>query len=172
MRERKLLMEKISNLGCTEHQEIYKILHEGGINYSENNNGIFFNLTTVAAEVLDKIEAFVAYCYENKSELDEYDKKLNECKYLNNINNIVKPNTFHSGINEPIDSKERFKEMFETVDKTAVVRDFIDKINTNIEKVSHKRAGTKYAMAKKKYMKRATVDFEVQDDLEQEDYLS
>ena len=170
MREKKILMEKISKLGSMEHQEIYKILQTGGVSYSENNNGIFFNLTTMPCNLLEEIETFVNYCYENKPDLDEYDKKLNECKYLNNIDNIVKPIGLHSVINEPLRNKDRLNDLFDVVDKTNIVKEFIEKLNTNIEKSTHKRTGTKYAMAKKKYMKRATTEFDLDDDLDIEEY--
>jgi hypothetical protein len=172
MRERKSLMDKISKLGETEHQEIYKILQTNGINYTQNNNGVFFNLTTLSDEVFKEIEKFVFYCHENKVELDEYDQKLNECKYMNNINQIVKnpKNVYFSSINEPITKKERIQELFEEVDKTNIVKDFVEKINTNVEKAILKRSGTKYAMAKKKFLRKLQNDIDIQDELELEDY--
>lgn len=173
MRERKSLMEKIAKLGETEHQEIYKILKTNDVNYTQNNNGIFFNLTTLSDDVFKQIEKFVFYCHENKVELDEYDQKLNECKYMNNINQILK-NPKHlyysSSINEPMTKKERIKELFEDIDKSNIVKDFVEKMNTNVERVILKRTGTKYAMAKKRFLRKVPNDSEIYDELEVESY--
>jgi hypothetical protein len=168
---RRHVSEKINSLGNTEHLEIYKILEENGIGYSENNNGIFFNLTTLDPSVFKRIEDFVNYCYTNKIQLDEYDKKLNECKYRNNIDKIVKVSTFQSSINEPLDKKERWKELVESVDKTEAVREFIQKIHTTVEKHSTKRSGTRYLLAKKKFSKKTVTETDVRDDLVEEDYI-
>jgi hypothetical protein len=79
-RERQLLMQRVQELGSTEHEEIYNIIQKHGVGFMENNNGLFVNLSSVSDEVLRKIQEFVAFCMANKSSLDEYDKNLNECK--------------------------------------------------------------------------------------------
>lgn len=175
LREKKGLMDKISRLGATEHEEIYKILCENKINFTENKNGIFFNLKNVDGEIFDKINKFVDYCFENKPELDEYDQKINECKYKNSLNNVFQRPTssygmLHSSIKEPITKKERFKELIEAVDKTDIVKDFIEKIHTSIDRVVHRKTGTKFTMARKKFMKKTLYDTDVHDELFMEEY--
>jgi hypothetical protein len=162
-------MDRIANLGTTEHLEIYKIIQSMSVSYSENNNGIFFNLTTLPEEVIKQIDDFVNYCYENKTELDEYDQKLNECKYRNNIN-IINNVAYTSSINEPIDKKEKWKELIESIDKTHIVKTFIDKISNNMEKHSSKRGGTKFLIARKKYSKKMGFEIDLNDNLYQETY--
>lgn len=168
---KKQLMTKISNLGPTEHFEIYKILQQNGVAYSENKNGVFFNLSAMPEALLKEIEAFVSYCYENISELEEYNKMLNECKFRNNINNIVSA-PLTSGINEPITKKERIRELMDMTDKTHVIRDFVEKLNTNVEKTIVKKVGTKYTMARKRFAKKVTSDIDLKDDLDFEEYVS
>jgi hypothetical protein len=172
MSDRRRLMEQINNLGPTEHMEIFKIIKETNTAHSENINGVFFNLTTLTPDLIAQIEKFVNYCYENKEALDEYDKQLNECKYRNNITNIVRSqHTYYStSINEPIDKKNGWKEMFDAVDKSNVVRDFIEKLNNNHEKQIAKRIGSKYIMARKKFAKRNVIELDCKDDLCTEAY--
>ena len=79
-RLRRTLIRRTQELGPTEHGEIFKILTFHGIDHTQNSNGIFVNLSRVPDEVLDKVQRFVEYCVENKHDLDEYDKRLNECK--------------------------------------------------------------------------------------------
>lgn len=164
-REKKNLGEKISNLGGMEHMEILKILKNHHISFSENKNGVFFNLTTLPEEVFTAIETFVSYCYENKEQLDEYDKRLNECKYRNNINNMVRIPTYQTSINEPLEKNVKWKELIESVDKENTLRDFIVKLSTHTEKVMNKRSATKFTMAKKKFIKKNTTDNELRDEL-------
>lgn len=168
-RMKRQLMDKINMLGCTEHHEIYQIIQGDGINYSENTNGVFFNLTTIPEPTFSKIETFVNYCYENKIELDEYDKKLSECKFRNSITTF-NSNTIQSSINEPIDKKERWRELMEVADKSSLVKEFVDKLSCNTEKHLNKRVGTRFAMARKKYAKRSPKDIEYKDELTLDNY--
>ena len=84
IRERKLLMQRIQDLGATEHEEIFKMLSARDVDHTRNSNGIFVNLSAVSDDLLGEISRFVAFCMENKSSLDEYDKRLNECKFNQN----------------------------------------------------------------------------------------
>jgi hypothetical protein len=82
-RMRRLLLDKINDFTSTEHEEIFKIIKEfynNDCTYTENSNGIFFNMNTFPNNLLIKIENFVIFCNDNNKKLDEYDKKLKECK--------------------------------------------------------------------------------------------
>jgi hypothetical protein len=171
VREKRHLLEKINSLGFTEHLEIYKIIQSMNVVCSENNNGVFFNLTTLSNDTLQQIEDFVNYCHSNKVELDEYDQKLNECKYRNNIN-IIKNVSYTSSFNEPIDKKERWKELMETVDKTSIVKEFVEKLNNSVDKQHSRKGGTKFLMARKKYAKRYNNECDLKDELEKDPYQS
>ena len=98
MMSNKMLYEQIHNLGETEHSEIFKILQKGHVPYTENQNGVFFDLKTIDANVVQDIINFVVYCTENKVKLDEYDQKINECKYRNNIGWIHDGYMMSSGV--------------------------------------------------------------------------
>ena len=89
MRQRKMLMRRTQELGPTEHEEIFKILTTHGVDHSQNNNGVFVNLTRVPDVVLDEINVFVDFCFENKHQLDEYDKRLNEYKINHNYTGLM-----------------------------------------------------------------------------------
>lgn len=79
-RVRKLILDKVRLLGPTEHKEIFSLLQAHGIAFSSNSNGVFINLSTVPDDVLGTVKAFVDYCAMNKTGLDEYEKRLQECK--------------------------------------------------------------------------------------------
>lgn len=79
VRERRLLIERISELGSTEHEEIFKIICDGGCaDHSRNNNGVFVDATRLSDETIHSISEFVDFCITNRASLDEYDKRLIE----------------------------------------------------------------------------------------------
>jgi hypothetical protein len=79
-RARKALAEKIKSLGKTEHDELLRILKGHLVPYTQNNNGVFINMSAVSDEVLSKMAGFVDFCLSNMQELNDYDKRLNDCK--------------------------------------------------------------------------------------------
>jgi hypothetical protein len=180
-KERKMLFDKINRLSSTEHEEIFRIISSHAVNMSKNKNGIFFNLTTVPNDIIIQIDNFVNYCLSNQESLDEYDKKLNECK-LNNkyarnydyvnmnlkLENIVcgaKDNTVNDGW--------KVKQL--DVKTTQRITYLIDKIQEDREKLHTKRLNTKFINAKKRYSKRVVsekkFDSEIVAELEVEPYL-
>jgi hypothetical protein len=82
LRERKLLMQKVQELGTTEHEEIFKILKMRDVEHSINKNGVFVNLTHMSDDVFHMLNNFVNFCIDNKSTLDEYDKAIIDRKLL------------------------------------------------------------------------------------------
>jgi hypothetical protein len=175
-KEKKNLLLDINTLSKTEHDEIYRILlNENKITFSKNKNGVFFNLSNIDDDLFVKLENFVQYCMNNKKDLDDYDKKINECK-LNGghkYNNIIQLNLN----NLPKDLMEESKEDWSTtVDSKSIQRlsNYIERIMDSKDKTC-KRTNVKFNNAKKKYAKRVIqdkkFDAKVLKDLEIEDYL-
>ena len=81
-RMRKQVIERINCLTPTEHEEIFAIIQRQApdVIFTRNSNGVFFNFALLPDDIIHAIDAFVGFCIENKRELDEYDKRLNECK--------------------------------------------------------------------------------------------
>ncbi len=159
MMMRKRLMEKVNELGATEHMEIYKIIVEQKVPTTENNNGVFFNLTTLSKETFDRIEEFVQYCFDNKKELDRYDQKLHECKYYNKL--CTSPVIPNYGVNEPKSKSDCLKDVIEQMDdsKKDIIKEFVVKLNSSFDKPSAKRVLSKFMLAKKRFMKKTFVEF-------------
>ena len=79
-RSRKALVEKIKALGQTEHDELLRILKSHDVPYTQNSNGVFINISAVSDAAIGQLDDFVKFCMSNMQELDDYDKRLNECK--------------------------------------------------------------------------------------------
>lgn len=170
---RKSLMEKITALGSTEHTEIFRILKKYNVPHTQNNNGIFVNITSVPEEILKEVHDFVSYCSLNNKELEDYDKKLNQCKLYQNLDCMLDPREvdiednldtkadIDDNVQTPYvkvcDDKEEIKVVTEDrkVDARAYQRinmDLFDSAETRRTQVPN----TKFSMAKKKYSKKTT----------------
>lgn len=85
--KKKNIINIIDKFGKSEHLEILKIIKKyDNIKYTENNNGIFFNLNSVPENVLLEIEKFVTY-YLIKKDYLKQEKTKQE-----NIKKIIKSN--------------------------------------------------------------------------------
>jgi hypothetical protein len=61
----KILRDSISELGLVENIEIFKILQKNNVKYTENNNGIFINMTKLSQKTIDDLEAFLIFIKNN-----------------------------------------------------------------------------------------------------------
>ena len=66
--QRKQVLDDIKNQGLTkvEYEELFRIIKRNEIEYSENSNGIFFDLTIVPDIVIEKIISFLQFCKEQR----------------------------------------------------------------------------------------------------------
>jgi hypothetical protein len=158
---KKVLFEKINSLSSTEHEEIYRIITSHDINTSKNKNGVFFNLSSVSDDVIAAIETFVNYCLSNKHELDEYDKRLNECKLNNKYTDIMKMNIKLEDLSE-LEQKAKVKDDWSKVklDNRSSLRfnTLVHKMSEDRERLHMKRLNSKFVNAKKKYSRRVLTD--------------
>jgi hypothetical protein len=173
-RDKKHLIEKIGLLSQTEHDEIFKIIQMGhqdlgcDTTYTQNNNGIFINITNANNDVMRKVDDFVDFCLKNKDELDEYDKRINECKLRNDytgimgniMNNNVECDVKSSSLAEVIsqekatlinEKKEDFEKLVLESKKNEKLSAFVNMLEDNIEHVHKKKGNMKYINAKKKF---------------------
>jgi hypothetical protein len=78
LNDKKAIMTRINNLKHKKYYiEIYKIIKDNNVLYSQNNNGIFINLTNIEDDILDKIVKYLNYIESRNSEIDsEFYKKI------------------------------------------------------------------------------------------------
>ena len=68
---RKLFLEALKGLTKAEYIEIIRILQRYDAPYSENDNGIFFNVTNLSQEVFNALEIFMNFTHTNRKHLAE-----------------------------------------------------------------------------------------------------
>jgi hypothetical protein len=66
--QRKQVLDDIKNQGLTkeEYEELFRIIKRNNIEYSENSNGIFFDLNTISHDIIEKIIEFLQFCKEQR----------------------------------------------------------------------------------------------------------
>ena len=183
-KQRRSILEKINSLSSTEHEEILKIVKRHGISFSQNKNGIFFNLSNLDYQILYEIDMFVTYCISNKKELDEYDKIINECKLSNRIDGVMPAISTSLGEMSRLSGRESEKEgAIESraswnkykVDAATIEKfvRFAEKVASDKEKGCKKKMNVKFNNAKKRFAKKSErkIDPDMKDVLMEEPYI-
>ena len=76
--DRRFLIKRISDVSDKEcYQELFKLVLNENIEYTKNKNGIFFNITSLNDEMLNKIDHILS-CHE---------RKISKNKFINVYNN-------------------------------------------------------------------------------------
>lgn len=165
---RKQLFNRISNLSSTEHEEIFKIIKRHDLTYSQNKNGIFFNLSAFPNHVIDEIDKMVDFCMSQKDELDEYDIKMNECKMNNSVQRMDIKQHF-----EETEKQKAFQvvSVQEKLSEASMEKlsNFVDKLQQDRDKIGKKKTNMSFLNAKKKFMKKSgerKIEKDLQEELE------
>ena len=69
------LRNKIEKMNLIHHVKIFQIVKNHGIDYSENRNGIFFNMNLFNDDCINDINEYIKYVYKQEDKLDK-DEKL------------------------------------------------------------------------------------------------
>jgi len=88
---RKQLIKEISKLKKVEHIEIFKIFKKDNIKYTENNNGIFINISKIPDITLRKVKKFLLFYNKNNKQLNDYTTKRQqlEIDYFSNKDKFI-----------------------------------------------------------------------------------
>jgi dsDNA-specific endonuclease/ATPase MutS2 len=78
--ERKQLFENMKLLVKPEQEEIYRILRKMKETYSENSNGIFFDLSTVSEPTFEQIREYLNFCLKTRQEHEVRLKELDDIR--------------------------------------------------------------------------------------------
>jgi hypothetical protein len=59
---RRRFLEELKGLTKTEHSKVFQILRETDSEFSENSNGIFFDVAKVSDETFRKLQGYMEFC--------------------------------------------------------------------------------------------------------------
>ena len=65
---RKQLLTDLKILSKTEALKMFEILKQHKVEYSENSNGVFFDLTKISAEVFGELNSYMEFCKKVRDE--------------------------------------------------------------------------------------------------------
>ena len=74
--QRKEFCKEMNTLSKPELEELYRILRREGGAYSENSNGIFFDVASLPASVFESLLKFLQFCKSNAKDLEERSKLI------------------------------------------------------------------------------------------------
>lgn len=152
----KRVVNAIRELSQTEIDELFKLLHKDQCMYTQNNNGIFFNLSWVSEETMVKIEQFIEFCHQSTKELVKYETL---CDVLNhNLYDTVK--------NEESDKQGKILKMKPKKDIAEEAE--MEKKSIVSAKIS---SSMKFYLLKKKFSKPILMMTNYENDLMTEEYI-
>ncbi len=79
--EKTLFIERLAILSKSEYHEMFRILKRANEPYSENTNGVFFNLNEISKDTFEKMNNYMSFCIENRNEQDERLKTMEALRH-------------------------------------------------------------------------------------------
>ena len=73
-------LNALKQLGEPEYLEILRLLQKKNIHYSENANGVFFDIAALDQETFNSLEQFIEFVKKNRTELSERETLINSFK--------------------------------------------------------------------------------------------
>lgn len=83
--DRKSLFDNIKILDMPEQEEIFRIIRKTKESYTENSNGIFFDLSTISDETFNLIKEYINFCLKTRHEHDLRLKELENIRIQNEL---------------------------------------------------------------------------------------
>jgi hypothetical protein len=74
--ERKHVLQEMKRLVKSEQEQIFLILKRYKIEYSENSNGVFFDMSRVPKEPFQEIEKFLIFCQTTRKDFEDRDRQM------------------------------------------------------------------------------------------------
>ena len=59
---RKYFLEDLKTLSKTEGTRIFEVLRKNNVEYSENSNGVFFDLVSLSKETFEELLKYMEFC--------------------------------------------------------------------------------------------------------------
>ena len=75
---RRVFLDSLKKLHTSEYVDIVRILKQEQVVYSENTNGIFFDVAQLPQKTFDVLEKYMNFVHKNREELSIREKIMNE----------------------------------------------------------------------------------------------
>lgn len=91
--QRKKFHEDLKHLVKSEYEQIFRILKKYEQQYTENSNGIFFDVMTISEESFKEMVQFMNFCLENRRQESERISEL--ANLTSEVNTLLEHKTTH-----------------------------------------------------------------------------
>lgn len=88
--DRKRVLSELKKLVKSEQEQIFLILKRYKIEYSENSNGVFFDLSRVGKDAFEEIQKFLVFCQTNRSDFEARDREMESSRLILGENTFEK----------------------------------------------------------------------------------
>lgn len=85
--ERKKLLEDMKRLVKSEQEAIFRILKAEKAEYSENSNGIFFDISKLSTPLFMKMKEYMEFCHKNRDDFTQREEEERKAQELLNSGN-------------------------------------------------------------------------------------
>lgn len=90
----------IESMSKTQQIEIFKIIKSNSLDYNENQNGIFINLTGLKSNIIKELEKYISFINKQNAILSKQEEIKEE--YLNNYFKDKTPSNNNEPSNESV----------------------------------------------------------------------
>jgi hypothetical protein len=80
--ERNIFLEDIKRLVKSEQEAIFRLLKSEKADYSENSNGIFFDVSKLSTPVFKKMKEYMEFCRKNRDEFTQREEEERKAQEL------------------------------------------------------------------------------------------
>jgi hypothetical protein len=81
--DRKKIFDIIPTLVTSEQEEVFRIIRKLKVSYSENSNGIFFDLSNLSDDVFQQIKEYIDFCLTTRRDHEHRLKALETIRIQN-----------------------------------------------------------------------------------------
>jgi hypothetical protein len=81
---KKQFLEDLKQLSKTEHEEIFRIIKRNQVEYTENSNGVFFDLQLVTFDVFVQLQKFMELCVTQRANEESRTNEMNVLRQESN----------------------------------------------------------------------------------------
>lgn len=156
----KKIVSAINQLGQTEIDELFKLLHKNKCEYTRNSNGIFVNLSWLSDSMIEVIEKYVEFCHQSRTEVYKYESL---CEVLNK-------NMVHTHVPSPLKGTK----VATVVEKSSASESDPAKVESTSTGSNRVSSSMRFYLLKKKYAKQTnTIGLQniMKNDLRPETYV-
>jgi hypothetical protein len=90
--ELKIVFDNIKLLVKPEQEEVFRIIKKNKENYTENSNGIFFDLSSLSHSSFTDITEYLNFCLKTRQEHESRLKELEDIRIQNKTFHNLKSN--------------------------------------------------------------------------------